>query len=712
MSETVLYNFAGDASNPGILVQNGTTLYGNAQNGGTYSKGKIYSISINGSSYTTLYNFGTNANDGVTPTWLVINSTGTTLYGTTLTGGVNNNGTLFSLSTTSPYTYNKLYDFSNNGVSGSVPFRLKISGNVLYGTSITNYPALNYGTIYSYNISTLTFAQVYISPTPSIIFQTLDISGTTLYYTTNRFGGPPFNSIIYSIPTTGGSPATVYNIGSTNPSNLIVSGGKIYGSNQTDQLSIYSGWGIFSVSTSGTGFQQLVTGSYIGPYMTNLILSGTTLYASISNSSPDNGSIYSISTSGTNGNTLYSFAGPTTDGSNPLVAVSSGFTLYGTTFTGGSLNNGTVFSFYNGKIYNVFPSGPTISDAYNISTNGTCQIGDNSNNLLTGTLASPPGKTNTYILAVRGNINCVGTSTDVSGASTGTYYSNSVTSFRIAADSSANRPPQSATGYIRYNTDLSQNNIEYYNGFNSLWQQCATTTFLQNSFSKLPTITQLTTSSVSPYTPPSGALYLKIRMVGGGGGGAGSGDITSTPTLTAGGLGGTTSFGSGPLFTATGGSGGTLATVSGSFAPGGTGTINVAYKGTFLAGGQGGGAADYNNAYVQAGGAGGSSAFGGGGGTGGGSNAPVSGGNGTAGGGGGGGGTCQGTLANMVTGAGGGAGGYVEVYLPSPTGTYTFVVGAGGTAGAGNSFINTGAPRGGNGGTGGAGLIIIEEFYH
>ena len=443
MSETVLYNFAGDASNPGILVQNGTTLYGNAQNGGTYSKGKIYSISINGSSYTTLYNFGTNANDGVTPTWLVINSTGTTLYGTTLTGGVNNNGTLFSLSTTSPYTYNKLYDFSNNGVSGSVPFRLKISGNVLYGTSITNYPALNYGTIYSYNISTLTFAQVYISPTPSIIFQTLDISGTTLYYTTNRFGGPPFNSIIYSIPTTGGSPATVYNIGSKNPSNLIVSGGIIYGSNQTDQLSIYSGWGIFSVSTSGTGFQQLVTGSYIGPYMTNLILSGTTLYASISNSSPDNGSIYSISTSGTNGTTLYSFAGPTTDGSNPLVAVSSGVTLYGTTFTGGSLNNGTVFSFYNGKIYNFVP---ITSDYYNIFTNGQMSVGNNT-----------PGARYTNLaitMDVAGNINAQGS-----------FNSYSSSCFQLPADSSANRPTLSGSTYkgmIRYNTDV--NLIEFYNG--------------------------------------------------------------------------------------------------------------------------------------------------------------------------------------------------------------------------------------------------------
>ena len=386
----------------------------------------------------------------------------------------------------------------------------------------------------------------------------------------------------------------------------------------------------------------------------------------------------------------------------------------------------------------VFPFGSTISDAYNISTNGTAVFGDNSNNLLS--VFTPVNYLSQF--AVKGNINCIGTNTDVSGVSTGTYYSSSVSATSIPADSSANRPPQKLIGYIRYNTDLSQNNIEYYNGVNSLWQQVATTTFLQNSFSIVPTIKTFDVSGNFTYTPPSGALYLKIRMVGAGGGGGGSGDSTLTSgtvgvtgyVVSAGGAGGTTSFGSGPLFSATGGSGGTLSSVSGSFIPGGTGTITGTYAGTTLAGGQGGGAGGPTIVgSTQPGGSGGSSAFGGAGGGAGGTNAgqfdglgPLSGRPGTAGGGGGGGGGYGGptppNAGNLVIGAGGGAGGYVEVYLPNPTGTYPVTVGTGGAPGLGNGLLNgttAGVPpapinglRGGLGGTGGAGLIIIEEFYH
>lgn len=384
---------------------------------------------------------------------------------------------------------------------------------------------------------------------------------------------------------------------------------------------------------------------------------------------------------------------------------------------------------------NVFPFGPTITDAYNISTNGTAVFGDNSNNLLT--VFTPANYVSQF--AVKGNINCIGTNTDVSGASTGTYYSSSVSATSIPADSSANRPPQKLTGYIRYNTDLSQNNIEYYNGSipAPTWQQVATTTFLQNSFSIVPTIKTFDVSGSFTYTPPSGALYLKIRMVGAGGGGAGSGDSTLTSgtlggtgyVVSAGGAGGATTFGSGPtLFTATGGSGGTLSTVSGNFVSGGTGTITGGYLGTTLAGGQGGGAGGPTIVgSTQPGGAGGSSAFGGAGGGAGGTNAgqfdglgPLSGRPGTAGGGGGGGAAYGGPTppnpGNLVVGGGGGAGGYVEVYLPNPAVTYNVVVGAGGTQGLGNGLLN-GPPnpingiRGGLGGTGGAGLIIIEEFY-
>jgi hypothetical protein len=544
-------------------------------------------------------------------------------------------------------------------------------------------------------------------------------------YVAAQSGGVNGSGNIVSIPTTGGSITTIYTstTGTGNPQSLqslIISGSTIYclalgGGTNGVNTGI-----IFSVSTGGIiGFNySLPAGSYPAQ-PTNLLLSGSTIYGfSQLGGSSSRGYIFSIGTAGSNFSILYSFIGQPSDGKSPSsLILSSGSTFYGVTTQGGTTNSGTVFSFVplTYKQYNFLPAGSTITDAYNISTNGTCQIGDNSNNLLFGTLASPPGKTNIYTLAVKGNINCVGTSTDVSGASTGTYYSNSVTSFRIAADSSANRPPQNTAGYIRYNTDLSQNNIEYYNAFNSLWQQCATTTFLQNSFSKLPTIKTFDLSGNFTYTPPSGALYLKIRMVGAGGGGAGSGVAGDTPTLSAGGVGGNTTFGSGPtLFTATGGAGGTLSSANGSFSTGGGGIINASYLlyGTDLSGGGGGGAPSYlNNGSIQGGGAGGSSAFGGNGGGGGGTNAPVFGGNGTAGGGGGGGGTYG--PSTEVTGGGGGAGGYVEVYFPNPTGSYPVVVGAGGAIGTGNNtLVNSGAPRGGNGGSGGNGLIIIEEFYH
>lgn len=125
---------------------------------------------------------------------------------------------------------------------------------------------------------------------------------------------------------------------------------------------------------------------------------------------------------------------------------------------------------------NVFPSGPTVLDYYNISTNGTCQIGDNSNNLLTN--FSPIY--DTAQLAVKGNINCVGVNSSPNGASTGTYYSNSVSAIKIPADSSNNRPT-GQIGYIRYNTDV--NTVEFWSGLSNSWQPISPLTPIISSIS-------------------------------------------------------------------------------------------------------------------------------------------------------------------------------------------------------------------------------------
>jgi len=117
------------------------------------------------------------------------------------------------------------------------------------------------------------------------------------------------------------------------------------------------------------------------------------------------------------------------------------------------------------SIRNVFPAGSSVLDQYVISTRGTAQFGDNSNNYLVGVT---PTTYNTYQVATVGNINNFGTTPqNNTGSRTGTYYSNGVSAMRIPADSSANRPPVGYAGYIRYN--INTNYIEYYNTYNSSW---------------------------------------------------------------------------------------------------------------------------------------------------------------------------------------------------------------------------------------------------
>jgi hypothetical protein len=223
--------------------------------------------------------------------------------------------------------------------------------------------------------------------------------------------------------------------------------------------------------------------------------------------------------------------------------------------------------------------------------------------------------------------------------------------------------------------------------------------------SKAPTIQRFLSGS-GTYVTPAGVKYIKVRMVGGGGGGEGSARVFGGGGGN-GGAGGNTTFGT-SLLTANGGAGGAYAGIinGGSFtinspaiaiasANGGNGqTTPVFWSQASLA----------LNMYVV-GGLGGNSVFGGGG------SSPVenfgSDGKPNTGGGGGGGGIANvsaNTSGDRNVGSGGGAGGYVEAIINNPLPSYTYSVGAGGTAGAAGS-------GGFNGGAGGSGIIIVEEYY-
>ena len=195
------------------------------------------------------------------------------------------------------------------------------------------------------------------------------------------------------------------------------------------------------------------------------------------------------------------------------------------------------------------------------------------------------------------------------------------------------------------------------------------------------------TSSSGTYTVPTGARYLTVELVGGGAGGSASSNGA------AGGAGGNTTF---STLTGTGGTSNTP-TVGGLGGAASGGDVNIA----------GGSASGSYQAYTTSGasytgGSNGGVSFFGGAGRGAAPGSSAGGAAATNSGSGGGGGS-QNTTA--YAGTGGGAGGYVRKLITSPSSTYSYAVGAGGSGGAAgvtDSFA---------GGAGGSGIIIVTAYF-
>lgn len=217
------------------------------------------------------------------------------------------------------------------------------------------------------------------------------------------------------------------------------------------------------------------------------------------------------------------------------------------------------------------------------------------------------------------------------------------------------------------------------------------------AFQKPPTVTRLTSGS-GTYSTPAGARRLRVTCVGGGGGGSGGATVAAANAGSGGG-GGTTTFGT-SLLQAVGGTGG----VGNGSTAASTAAVSInspAIPVFSCKGARGVYGFGAPNGYFLPGGTGASSPLGGAGGPGltsAGLNAEANSGSG-----GGGGGTTSAT-GDRYTGGGGSAGGFLIADIVSPGSSYSYSVGAGGTAGS----AGTG---GAAGGVGGSGLIVIEEYY-
>ena len=150
---TVLYSFSdtidgGDPVFGRLQIDSAGNIYGVNDNGGTNNVGTIFRLSPDsngdgGYTDTVLHNFndGSVANDGTNPTGGLLLASDGNLYGVAHSGGLTNNGIVYSIAT-SGSNYSVLYTFdgnpNNDPDDGSYPYTAPIengSGNLI-GTTI------------------------------------------------------------------------------------------------------------------------------------------------------------------------------------------------------------------------------------------------------------------------------------------------------------------------------------------------------------------------------------------------------------------------------------------------------------------------------------------------------------------------------------------------------------------------------------------------
>jgi uncharacterized repeat protein (TIGR03803 family) len=293
-----------------LLDVNGT-LYGTTTVGGVNGYGTLFKIS--GSVETILYSFGP---DGNYPTGSLV-MIGGNIYGTTDLGGKYGVGSLYEVSPSGTMTIVRSFGFAGDGsypVGGLVYSPL--NGGAFYGTT-TAGGTHNLGTIFA-----------------------ITLSGVEKWlYSFAGFDG--------TIPQAG----------------LFVDGGWLYG---TASKGGANGFGtVFRITNTGT-FQRLYSfpgGANGATPISDVVINPVTndVYGTTSSGGLNGGGVvFALNASqGYAYSVFYTFQGPPNDGSSPfggMVLVPPGV-LYGTTFSGGKYNVGTLFELVGGveQVVSFFP---------------------------------------------------------------------------------------------------------------------------------------------------------------------------------------------------------------------------------------------------------------------------------------------------------------------------------------------------------------------
>ncbi len=362
-----LYRFTGgrDGSVPlaGLLVVN-NVLYGTTSAGGSAGCGAVYSLtpSQDGSTFveSTLHDF-IGGSGGCSPSGgLIVN--GSTLYGVTDGGGSKGYGTVYEVPLTGG-SGKVLYSFSG-GTDGGVPVcTLTTDGTYLYGTTLTggavsqSQPA-GYGVLFRLSLDHPTetvlhaFAATQGAPDVYASYGGVVESGNALYGT-GEVGGAHGAGGVFRYPLPNGPESLLYSFAAAGAKDAgqpgaapIVIGSNLYGTSETGGTGLGDGT-VFSLPLGGGSDSVLY--SFQGGKDGNLpqapvTLNGVTLFGTTEGGGSEKlGTLFGVPLAGGTATILHNFVGGS-QGRYPFGAlVGIGSFLYGTTYGGGTNDDGTVF---------------------------------------------------------------------------------------------------------------------------------------------------------------------------------------------------------------------------------------------------------------------------------------------------------------------------------------------------------------------------------
>ena len=360
-TKTNLYsfgNFPNDGNQPlaGLVQGSDGNFYGTTGYGGMNGTGTVFRISPSGN-YTNLYSFIGSPNDGSSPWAGLVQGNDSNFYGTTYAGGLNGNGTVFQISPSGNYT--NLYSFVGSPNDGSRPWAGLVQGSDsnFYGT--TGYGGLNDNGIVFQISPSGCYTNLYSfagypddGREPNGLVQGSDGN----FYGTTYDGGTNDNGIVFQINPSG-CYTNLYSFAGSPNDGAHPEAGLVQGSDSN----FYGTTWLGGTNDYGTVFRISPSGSYTNLYSfagypndgrepNGLVQGsdgnfyGTTWLGGMN----DGGTVFRISPSGSYTN-LLSFGNSPNDGNQPLAGLVRGSesSFYGTTYSGGVSNAGTVFLLFN-----------------------------------------------------------------------------------------------------------------------------------------------------------------------------------------------------------------------------------------------------------------------------------------------------------------------------------------------------------------------------